>query len=166
MNLQDRTSAAFLDEADREACARLEPLVRQGCGSLPAPHVLASLQHSAARYARRQRILPFVRVGCAAAALITATLTDWPVARTARQAVAERKGQLLADALFLCDEGAGAAATPPAADEPDLAQRLLKLQGLDTVAAPTPKAAEPPAPPSIDSQSGETVFRHPSEYRT
>jgi len=155
MNTQNR-----LNPEDEQACARLAPHVRRACDSVPPAAVLSAIHAAAEQKVRRHRILPFVRFAAAAAAMLVVTLTGWLLIRSsmAAETEADRQAALMDDMLFLCagDQTAPEAVAPSEKRE-NLARRLLNLQGLDAVAAPEAETpAEPPSPPSIDSQSRNT----------
>ena len=148
-----RNEIGDLTPADARDLARLAPVVQAACGSTPSPEALIAIHAFAACQPRRQRILLFARLGYAAAALFAVAVTGWAVLRAypGPAARADRQARLLSDALFLCGDDESA----PARDHVALAQRLLELQGLDAAVTPAPAAetAEPPSPPSTDSQS-------------
>ena len=148
----DVETDATLSAADTAAYERLAHVVRAACGSDPSPAVLAAIHAAAACQPRRRRIILFVRLGYAAAAMLAALLTGWIALRPDPAARAYRQTRLLDDMLFLCDDGDNAS-TAPTGDREGLARRLLELQGLDAEARPVPETTEPPSPPSTDSQS-------------
>ncbi|MEI8242724.1 MAG: hypothetical protein WCI17_05605 [bacterium] len=148
------TDVNLLQEMDR-ASARLAPHVRKACDSSPSPAVLSALHAAAGRRGRRNRILPFVRFACAAAAMLVVSLTGWLLIRSSLATETERQAALMDDMLFLCTgEQAVPAAVAPDGKRGDRARRLLSLQGLDAATVPQAETpAEPESPPSIESQS-------------
>lgn len=143
--------------ADERACTRLSPHVRQACNSTPPPAVMAAIHAAAVQRANRGRVLPFIRFAAAAAALLVVTLTGWFLIRSSMPSEAARQAALMDDMLFLCCERDACQPAVPCENREDVAERLLNLQGLDAVTVPIPETpAEPPAPPSKESQSRNT----------
>jgi len=149
-----------LSPEDERSCDCLAPYVRRACNSSPSPAVLAAI-HAAAETKNRRRPrslrFPFIRFAAAAAALLVMTMAGWLLVRENTAAQTCRQAALMDDMLFLCADNQGAPEMASGGKREELARRLLNLQGLDAVAAPSAEmSAEPPSPLSRDPQSRNT----------
>lgn len=143
-----------MNTMDREL-ARLTPAVRQACASEPAAGILQVLHAAAQRQVRRRRAVRLM--GLAAAAGVAFSCAGLFGLQAAHRAAVARQARLMDDMLFLCDDERRPEIAPGCTPRENAAHRLLLLQGLDSTVMPAAAdAAEPPAPPSTDSQSGST----------